>query len=103
MAFDTHPLTTDEVAKKAGQIFNNTLIVLVIAVLFGAFLMYLITRSINKPLDMLINAAERISEGDLTRRIELKINDELGMLGVSFNKMADSLGLLISEAGHSAN
>ncbi|WP_235828133.1 methyl-accepting chemotaxis protein [Brevibacillus migulae] len=112
MAFDTHPLTgwkisgtlsTDEVAKEAGPIFTNTLIVLVIAVLSGAFLVYLITRSINKPLDMLIGAAERISEGDLTRRIELKTNDELGKLGVSFNKMADSLGLLISEVSHSAN
>jgi signal transduction histidine kinase len=50
-----------------------------------------LARSITEPLDSLTHAAQEASEGDLTTRVEVKSEDELGILGRAFNHMASSL------------
>jgi diguanylate cyclase (GGDEF)-like protein len=60
-----------------------TVVVLVIAVLLG--------QSITKPVIDLVYVATLIAQGDLSRRIEHMPKDELGLLAVAFNQMADKL------------
>jgi two-component system nitrogen regulation sensor histidine kinase NtrY len=48
--------------------------------------------SLVTPLRRLINASERVREGDLSTRVaDMGANDELGNLGRSFNRMTDQL------------
>ncbi|MCL4505197.1 MAG: PAS domain S-box protein [Chloroflexi bacterium] len=54
-----------------------------------------ITRQITGPLKQLAITAQAISAGDLTRRIEVRSKDELGLLADEFNQMAASLGQAI--------
>jgi len=56
-----------------------------------------VTISINrvvKPLRSLSDITRAFADGDWSRRAEVKSNDEIGVLAVSFNQMADELGKL---------
>ncbi|MBB6633052.1 methyl-accepting chemotaxis protein [Cohnella thailandensis] len=92
-----------EVTNAASPILNNTLIVIVIFTVIGAGLIHLIIRSITRPLKALTEASQVISEGDLSRRADVKAKDEFGELGAAFNRMVDSLRSVVSEVADSSN
>ena len=91
-----------EVTKSAQPIMNYIIVVLVVALLLGAIIVYFITRSIVKPLNTLNQAALKISHGDLTERISISSQDEFGELSNSFNDMSDHLQKVIHEVEVSA-
>ncbi len=72
----------------------NTLIV-VIAVIaigfFAAFAMYIVS-SINKPIRIVVAAAEEVARGDLTHTITVKSEDEMGNMAGRLNSMITNLG-----------
>lgn len=80
-----------ETAEASRPIFVTTAIVILLAVLLGLVQTYFINRSITNPLHRLVEASQKVSEGDLTQHIDVETNDELGQLSISFNKMSDSL------------
>ncbi|MDK7742252.1 MtrAB system histidine kinase MtrB [Helcobacillus massiliensis] len=51
----------------------------------------IIARMLKTPLGRVANAAERIADGDLDYRIDVRGGDELATVGTSFNRMAESL------------
>ncbi|MFC4767641.1 methyl-accepting chemotaxis protein [Effusibacillus consociatus] len=93
----TGTMDFSEVEAEAAPIWNKTLLILAIAFLIGSAVNYFIIISITRPLRALVDASEKISAGDLTEQVEVKSNDELGQLGMSFNEMAKSLRALIFE------
>jgi len=50
--------------------------------------------SVIKPLRNVLNIINRVSDGDLTERVPIRSQDELGMLAKSFNGMTESLRTL---------
>lgn len=92
-----------EVSNETGGILIKTLIVMAVAVAVGAVLIFTIVTSITRPLKELMNVSAKISQGDLTQRIIVKSNDELGKLGISFNQMTEALRSVITEVGETAN
>ncbi len=50
-----------------------------------------VARSITKPIRDLTDAATRIDHGDLSRRVDGSSSDEIGVLGRTFNQMAEGL------------
>lgn len=106
LTFETNPYTgwklagtwyTDEVTAEATPIFYTTSIVIGISILVGALLMYLVIRSITKPLRGLLNASTKISEGDLTEKVHVKSRDEFGQLAAAFNAMSESLRSILTQ------
>ncbi|MEL1135441.1 methyl-accepting chemotaxis protein [Desulfitobacterium sp. THU1] len=100
MVFATNKLTgwkvsatmyNSEFSQAANGILVNILIVLVAAILLGSIAIYFITRSIVNPLKSLATVSQKISEGNLTERVEVKSKDEIGKVGDNFNLMAASL------------
>ena len=65
----------------------GALIGAVIALFLGIFL----SRTITRPIRELTKATHAISEGDLSQRVTVHTNDELGELGNAFNKMSAEL------------
>ena len=61
------------------------------ALIFSLFLSLMLSRSITVPLRKLKEGAEKIGEGKLDTRIEIKSKDEFGELASSFNKMVEDL------------
>ena len=61
------------------------------ALVLAMLLILLVNRSLTGPLTQLASAAEDIAAGNYSRRVSLKGQDELGMLGSAFNRMAEAV------------
>ena len=57
-----------------------------------------LTGSLRSRVDALARGAEAVARGDFTHRVEASADDELGMLGVAFNRMSARLADLVEQA-----
>ena len=64
---------------------------------FSVLIGILYSRSISKPITKLIQLTNDFRKGNLDATIDIKSNDEIGLLGKSFNEMARKIKLLISQ------
>ena len=95
-------MVASEITDEAAPIFHNTVIVIIIAFIIGAVVVFFIIKSIIKPLKELKNKALTISKGDLTEHIDVQSNDEIGQLGIAFNEMQGSLRSLVQQVEQNA-
>lgn len=86
-----------EVRHAAYPILFNTAAVIVLFTVVGAGLVLLIVRSITRPLRALADTSRFISQGDLSRRANVRSRDEFGEVSAAFDRMVDSLGAVVSE------
>ncbi|RAJ93589.1 methyl-accepting chemotaxis protein [Aliidiomarina maris] len=89
--------TANQVESAVNEAFVNTLIASVIAVLLIAAVAVFVSRGITRPLRTTVLAMNDVSQGDgdLTRRIRVEHQDELGHLATSFNRFADDVGNMV--------
>ncbi len=71
--------------------------VFLLIVIISLGLLYLFSRSIRNQLKMGVDFSHSIAEGDLTKRIDLAQEDEIGLLVRSLNKAVDNVEKLISD------
>jgi len=87
---DLKTSTGDQLASDlSAQSSAATIIIIAVilaALLFSVFIALYIARSISKPIGEMADAAERMSEGDLSVQINVDSKDEIGQLGASFSK-----------------
>ncbi len=62
-----------------------------VASLAAVFLTVVISRRIVRPVEALTDAVRRMGTGDLSQRVRVQSDDEIGELGRAFNGMAESL------------
>ncbi len=83
-------------------VFRNIIMFLIIIALIGLSIAiavaFFIGRTISKPIYTIVEATEKISEGDLTVQVQLKSNDETSLLASALNKMSGEIKTLIKEA-----
>ena len=72
------------------RIFFNFLL---LVVLITAIIWYSTWKNITLPIRFLIERVKAIGQGELDRKIEVRRNDEIGLLSESFNRMAENLKL----------
>ncbi|KZZ83883.1 hypothetical protein AS29_014115 [Bacillus sp. SJS] len=96
-------IDTAEFTEQSAPILLNMIIVIVIFIVVGTVFNYFTIRSIVRPIRILSDVARQVSEGDLTEKVNVKSKDELGQLGIAFNKMIDSLKNLLSQIEHSSD
>ncbi|ADG94788.1 integral membrane sensor signal transduction histidine kinase [Arcobacter nitrofigilis DSM 7299] len=72
-----------------------TLNILVFLDVFVLLLIFLYIIKLLSPLKKITKEIESFSKGDLSARIKIKSNDEIGILANTFNKMANNLEELI--------
>ena len=68
----------------------------VFAVLVSLFIYYWVARKLVKPIKTLLVAAERFSYGDLSQRVKVVRDDEIGKISGAFNTMADKMYPLVN-------
>ncbi|AFC31683.1 methyl-accepting chemotaxis sensory transducer [Paenibacillus mucilaginosus 3016] len=83
--------------QKANPILITMVSVLAVMLLIGTLLVRSTRRAIVGPLDELVEAAGRIKEGDLTKRVQLISRNEIGRLAQAFNEMTESMHSVIRE------
>lgn len=73
--------------------FNTALLVVsLLIVAIAIYIAFMVADRIVRPLSNMVEAVRRIGSGDLAARTELKHNhDEIGTLGLAFNRMANKL------------
>lgn len=74
----------DDMLRFASQL---TLLVILVAIALG----YYFADALTRPLADLVDATQKIAEGDLTHSVEYTAHDEIGHLSKSFNIMIDEL------------
>ena len=67
--------------------FGGTLI----ALIFGVVIAFAVTRSVLTPIKHINQAVTQMSDGDLTDRLTIQSNDELGQMGRGFNLLSEHL------------
>lgn len=76
---------------------TGILIVSVISIVLGLGLGIIITRSITRPINETVNAANRMADGDLTVDIHVKSKDETGQLQAAVNNMTQKLREVVTD------
>ena len=61
------------------------------ALVLALLLSYLMTRRVLRPLSQMTRISQELAAGNFTNRVEIVSHDEVGQLGIAFNRMADSL------------
>jgi methyl-accepting chemotaxis protein len=81
--------------KNVGSAINSVLIssflITLVSFLLGSLILVLLVSKFINPLKNLVALAKGVSKGDLTKEIEIKSEDEIGLLSLSFNEMIVNL------------
>lgn len=90
---DLRPAAMDgRLAKTVGtSIIQAMVIGLIITSLVALLLGLLLTRHFTKPLNRLMEAVQRVGDGDLSSRVEVKGNGDIALLARDFNRMTEQL------------
>jgi adenylate cyclase len=65
----------------------------VIITILGIFMSLGLSMYFSRPIRKLVSQTRELGRGDFSKRVDIHRNDELGDLGVAFNKMAEDLEL----------
>ncbi|MEA3490009.1 MAG: sensor histidine kinase [Candidatus Omnitrophota bacterium] len=76
----------------AVKLRNRIIVVGIIAVAIAWVIAFFVARGITRPILELVAVTGEIAKGDLSKRADIRTNDEVGELERSFNKMTDKLG-----------
>ena len=93
----------DEFTEGTIAIRNTMIAAILILIIAGSLAAWKFSRSITEPLDKMMEAADRIAEGDLTVNIESNSADEIGRLSAAIDRMAGGLKDLVQEIDLSVN
>ena len=83
--------STSEIINGEKEIRIASAIASFVVFVIGLFIGYLLARRISIPVLALRDAANKVGEGDLTQSVKNSSRDEIGELGVAFNKMVKDL------------
>ena len=94
----------DEVFAGAKSLSRINLLVSIVVVVAAAFVVYLLTSSVVKPLNRVVAGLKDAAqgEGDLTKRIEVGSKDEVGELAHWFNTFVEKIQRIISDVADNA-
>ena len=69
---------------------NRTIVIVIFLIPLAIILIYLmVNKLVRKPVESLAEKAKRFAEGDMTTFVDVKSEDEIGILGKTFNYMVE--------------
>ena len=73
------------------ELVSRSIIFALIVITLSLFFAFLLSRSLTRPISILVEGMEKVSAGDLSTRILVKSKDETQILASSFNQMIQDL------------
>ena len=73
------------------QMYRQLMLISALVVLVMLPAGYFFARWLTRPIVNISEAASKVAQGDLTARVDIRRNDEIGQLSISFNQMVDAL------------
>lgn len=74
-----------------GELKNKAILMIAIIMYVTIIVLTMLIKNITGPLQHMIDVSQQISEGDLTKTIQIRSNNELAQLGKVINEMASNL------------
>ncbi len=93
---------TRELGKELNKIRNISFGILIGSILLLILILNILTNAIFKPVQSTVSALKEISRGDMTRRIDIVSNNEMGQLAYHFNIFMDRTHEMITKIIDSA-
>lgn len=59
--------------------------------IFSTLMIWVISNSIKKPIEMMVGVSNAMSHGDFTQKLPIDRQDEIGALAIAFNRMTDAI------------
>ncbi len=96
-------LAVAEIASSQRKARNGVILVMLVSVCVLGLLSFTVTRSVVRPLTEVVGIADRVAGGDLTQRIEIQTEDEVGLtsraLNQAFSHMGSAIGTIAENSG----
>jgi len=71
---------------------NRTIIIVIFLIPIAIILTYImVNQLVRHPVEMLADKAKKFAEGDMSVKVDVKTEDEIGILGRTFNYMVESV------------
>ncbi len=86
----TLPLEEVDRQRRAGTVLIIWLALVVMAAI-SVIIFALLRRFVLRPVELLVEATQRVAAGDLSSSVPVRSHDEIGQLGASFNEMTHRL------------
>ncbi len=86
-----------ETHKSAISVFIVSLAAMIVSFIIGLSLAIYITRNIVKPMNKAVEVAEAVAAGDMSKRLELNRNDEIGILAKSLDNLPEAINRVLAE------
>jgi len=92
-------------AAVSAQRIKSLLAAVLVSLPLLAFIYFFVSKVVTRPLEEMVSGLRSIAsgEGDLTRRLEVKSNDEIGQASKVFNDMMANFGSLVRQVSESAS
>jgi len=90
------PLMHDAILKELGALRNKAILMCVVQGVVTLIVLIMFLRRITGPLQKLIEHSRMISEGDLSRTIEVGRKDEIGLLGDTINELTINIQEIVA-------
>jgi methyl-accepting chemotaxis protein len=91
-----------ELVKDAKAISDITWVMAAIATIIAVIIGVVVVRMIGRPIILLRNLMKEGEQGNLTVRMKVTSQDEIGQLGHSFNQMMEKITVLVQQTNQSA-
>jgi methyl-accepting chemotaxis protein len=95
-------ITYDELVAGVRSLRIITFILVAVFVVIGLVVAVLIGRSVAKPIVKMIPVLEKVSNGDLTEKLEVTSKDEIGAMSEKFNISIESLARMVQTTQEAA-
>ena len=88
-----------EIRETLNGLKNLSLVIFVVTMIVVVLGIYFVVLSMTRPLKIMLDNMRDIAEGegDLTKRLEVKTKDEVGLLAAAFNSFVEKLQRIISD------
>src|SRR3546814_11772479 len=73
----------------SSDLCSSDLLFVAVAIIAALGLGFVLSRAISTPLRRTVEVLNRAADGDLTSRLEVSTNDEVGQAGTALNKMLE--------------
>ena len=73
-----------------------TFFIAIIAAVIASIIYLLFTSNLLKPINSLVDMTQKYSQGDLSQRVKVIRNDEIGRISSAYNNMAETISSLVN-------
>jgi len=84
-------LDKGELNRQVSKLIATSIILGCLFLILGSALAFLVLKGIITPLNRLMDGVLSLGRGELSKRVSVETKDEIGMVALAFNNMADSL------------